>query len=269
MNAKKGYYSLIQFCPNASRLEAVNVGVLLLCPDLRFIEARTAKGNQRAANLVGRAFLDKHSLNRAKRAIERRVQTDREAFSSVDDLQKFVDSRGNVLKLTPPRPVKVFDPIKDLDKLFSELVGGVPRRAQPELAIPALDARFQQLHEQGRAKLNWEVTVPVVGRTLRVPYAYRNGMWNLVKPQRFSCQEGPALGAAMRLAIEGDLLFKHKSIDDGKKQLIVVSSFENDDKVERLRDRVQEVLREYHVATVIETQVNAFLSKVEQEAHPV
>lgn len=267
MNAKKGYYSLIQFCPNASRLEAINVGVLLFCPDLRFIEARTAKGNQRAAKLVGRAFLDKHSLNRAKRAIERRVQTDREAFSSFDDLQKFVDSRGNMLKLTPPRPVKVFDPIQDLDSLFSELVGGVPRRGQPELVMPVLDARFKLLHEQGRAKLNWEVTVPVVGRTLRVPYAYRNGVWNLVKPQRFSYQEGPALGAAMRLAIEGDLLFKHGSEHNGKKQLIVVSSFENNQVTEGLQNRVREVLREYNVKTVVDTQLNAFLSKVDQEAH--
>src|SRR5688572_28005390 len=99
MNAKKGYYSLIQFCPDASRLETVNVGVLLFCPDIQFIAARTAKGNQRAAKLVGRAGLDKASLNSAKRALERRLKTDRDAFTNFEDLQKFVDSRGNVLKL--------------------------------------------------------------------------------------------------------------------------------------------------------------------------
>lgn len=271
MNAMKGYYSLIQFCPNASRLEAVNVGVLLLCPDVQFIAARTAKGNQRAANLVGRAGFDKASLNSAKRAIERRVQTDREAFTSLEDLQKFVDSRGNVLKLTPPRPVKVFDPERDLNNLFGELVGGTARMQLTELGIEvaasALDLAFRQLQKEGRAKLDWDVMVPVLGRSLHVPYAYRNGVWNLVKPHRFSAQEGPALRAAERLAIEGDLLFKHSTDDNGQKKLIVVTSFEQDSAATNLQGRVEEVLGVYNVKTVLDTQVDTFLAEVEHDAH--
>ena len=37
MNSKRGYYSLIQFCPEPSRAEAVNLGVLLFCPEAGFI----------------------------------------------------------------------------------------------------------------------------------------------------------------------------------------------------------------------------------------
>src|SRR5215813_971909 len=108
MDAKKGYYSLIQFCPNPSRLETVNVGIVLFCPELNFLEARTTKGNQRPAKLVGHKNIAKAGLNAAKRSIERRMATDKQAFSNIEDLQKFVDSRGNVLKLTPPRSTKVF-----------------------------------------------------------------------------------------------------------------------------------------------------------------
>jgi len=137
MNAKKGYYSLIQFCPEPSRLEAVNLGVVLFCPDARYISARITKSNKRASKLVGRLGFDKASLTSAKRALERRFEVDREAFNTLEDLQKFVDTRGNVLRLTTPRPLKVFDPDQDLDNLFGELVGGVvPAPSQGPASAP-------------------------------------------------------------------------------------------------------------------------------------
>ena len=267
MTAKKGYYSLIQFCPDASRLESVNLGVALFCPDARFIAAKISKSNKRAAKLVGRAGLDRPSLSSAKRALERRFEVDRDSFNSLEDLQRFVDTRSNVLKLTAPRPVKVFDPAEDLDNLFVELVGGIARHPTSQPMFPELDSFFQRLQQQGRAKLNWDVTVPVVGRPLHVPYAYRNGVWNLVKPQRFSSQESQAVGAAMRLALEGDLLHNHETDDDGKKNLIVVSTFDGNGSASQLQGRVERVLEEYHVKTVPASEIDSFLAEVEQEAH--
>ena len=37
MNPETGYYGLIQCCPNPSRLEAANVGVLLFSPEHAFL----------------------------------------------------------------------------------------------------------------------------------------------------------------------------------------------------------------------------------------
>lgn len=271
MNAKKGYYSLIQFCPDVSRLEAVNVGVLLFCPDAQFIAARTVKGNQRAVKLVGKAGLDKASLNSAKRAIVRRIETDREAFKSLEDLQRFADSRGNVLKLTPPRPVKVFEPEEELARLFCELVGGTVHSAAIETVvsqtISQMDSVFRALAHQGRAKLDWDVPVPILGRALRVPYAYRNGVWNLVKPHQFPAQENRALRTAEQLAIEGDLLYKNPNDGSGQKQLIVVSSFEEGPAATELQSRVEAVLDAYNVKTIHDSQIDAFLARVEIDAH--
>ena len=122
MKPKRGYYSLIQFCPDLSRLEAVNVGVVLFCPDADFIAARMSADNQRAEKLVDREELDEPALNSAKQAIEDRIEVDRASFQAYEDLQAFVNTRGNNLILTTPRPVKVFDPPRDLDNLFTELV---------------------------------------------------------------------------------------------------------------------------------------------------
>jgi hypothetical protein len=267
MKPTRGYYSLIQFCPDASRLEAVNVGVVLFCPDAGFLAARTAAGNQRAEKIVGRGKLDKAALNSAKRAIERRLEVDRDGFQNLDDLKRFVATRANALQLTDPRPVKVFDAQQDLDSLFEELVGGRPRCQDRPPATPELDCVFHRLHDQGRARLDWEVSVPMVGRTLRVPYAYRNGEWNLVKPQRFSGTESSAINTAMRLALEGDLLQRHSNDEEGTKRLIVVSLFREDDHTGSLTDRVAELLGEYRVRTVKPAEIAQFAAQVERNAH--
>jgi hypothetical protein len=275
MKPKRAYYSLIQFCPDASRLEAVNVGVVLLCPEADFIGARTSAGNRRAEKLVGRGELDRHALNAAKQAIEQRLETDRASLKSHEDLMAFVNTRGNNLKLTQPRPVKVFDPAADLDDLFSELVGGRSRTQRAEPVAPQLEDAFQRLHNEGRAQLNLRVDVPLLGRSLRVPYAYQNGVLNLVRPYRFPKKEGAAIESAMRLAVEGDLLQRHGQNGGPAKKLIVVSLFSHNgaepaaaNRVSQLLDRVSQLLAEYHVSNVQESQIHQFVSQVEQEAHP-
>ena len=267
MNAKRGYYSLVQFCPNPSRAEAVNLGVALFCPDADFLAARISAGNKAAAKLVGRTGVDPAALNAAKRAIERRLEVERASFQTLQDFQRFAETRANVLKLSAPRPIKVVEPARELDQLFQELVGGHPRRARERGVLPPLEDLFRRLEQEGRAQLNITVTIPLAGRRLHVPYAYRNGTVNLVKPQLFAEQEGPAIGAAMRLAIEGDLLQKRGEDEEGKKRLIVVSSFEPSGNGQELKSRVADILREYDVKSILDDEVPAFVAQVEQEAH--
>ncbi len=267
MTAKRGYYSLIQFCPDPSRAEAVNVGVLLFCPEAQFIGARTAAGNRRAAKLVGRAEIDSASLKAAKRAMERRLEVDREAFQTLDDLQRFVDTRANILKLTTPRPVKVFDPQEDLGKLFEELVGGRARRKPAPVFPPELKQVFVRLKQEGRARMPWNVELPIVRRGLMIPYAYHNGAWNLVRPKMFSSDEGFAIGQAQQLAVDGDLLRRFGADAEGEKRLVVVTAFERGENVPDLESRVGNLFKEYQVRTVRQPEVPEFLREVELQAH--
>ena len=267
MKPKRGYYSLIQFCPNPSRLETVNVGLVLLCPETSFVAVRIADDNRSAERLVGHGRLDKSALNSAKRAIEQRFQTARDSFKSPEDLRAFASTRGNVLKLTSPRPVKVFDPTGELDSLFAELVGGRSKRRRAVPLSPELDDVFQNLQKEGRAQLNLTVEVPVVGRSLRIPYAYQNGCLNLVKPQRFSNEEGLATETAMRLAIEGDLLQRHTQPGETERKLIVVSFFTQNDRNGTIAARVSKLLGEYEVKTIGDDEISQFASQVVREAH--
>ncbi|MBN1489356.1 MAG: DUF3037 domain-containing protein [Phycisphaerae bacterium] len=269
MSAMKAYYSVIQYCPNRSRLEAANIGVLLLCPEAQFVRARTAANNARVRRFFNKdSFdLDTKRINATKKAIERRLATDNQSFRTPEDLVRFIDTRANEIVLTPPRPMKVSNPEADLDHLFDELVGGParqPRKGAAEV-VPELDRIFHRPSLRNRVLFDQEVQVPVVERSLRIPYAFRNGVLNLVKPQAFSNDVNAATRAAMSLAITGDLLRRHPNEQGKEARLVVVPAITPAacDVVERVRA----VLSEYCVRTVLPEDITEFGEEIERTAH--
>lgn len=266
MTTEKGYYSLIQFCPDVSRLEAVNLGVILFCPASGFLQALTSKSTRRAEKLVGRGELARAALKSAKTAIEKRLLVDRESFKSLEDLQRFVDTRGNSLQLTPPRPLKVTSPEEELKRLFEELVGGRTLKdseAAKRAAFPSLQTLFTRLSNEGRATLDFETTLPVLGQEFTVPYAYQNGVLNLVKPHEFQKKSAKS---ALDLAIRGDLIQKHGVPKFEQSQLVVVSRFPADCDPEFV-SHVDQLFSEYRVKHVHAEHVEDFVNLVESEAH--
>jgi hypothetical protein len=223
-SAIRGYYCLVQYCPDPGRLEAANLGVLLFAPDAPFLDARLEAGNDRVRKFFGRSGFDNWALNSAKQALRARLQADREHFRTLEDLQRSIDSRANELILSAPRPVKVTDPEQNLDELFRDLVARRPQPDRPKGVLAELDQFFQRLLKEGRGLLDLPVKVPLLGKTLKIPYAYRNGEVNLLKPTRFSPAEAAATDGAVKLSIEGDLLQRYGQDEMGKKRLIVVSS---------------------------------------------
>jgi hypothetical protein len=147
MDPKRGYYSLIQFCPDLSRLETVNVGVVLFCPEIRFIEARMSSNSDRARRLFGQD-VQSDRLRHAKAAMEARFRSDRKSFREVADLERFAQTRANDLLMTPPRPIKVLTPEAEIEALFKEMVGGRSARHALTRHHPLLDETFHRLQGQ-------------------------------------------------------------------------------------------------------------------------
>jgi hypothetical protein len=268
MNLKNGFYSVVQYCPDRSRLEAANVGVLLSCPELTYLEARMSQGNDRVRRFFSGENVDLDGLDAAKRALTNRLRVNREAFGSLDDLVAFVDSRANDIVLTPPRTVKIEDPEATLNALFVDLVGTRKTKARA-IVLPQLDRVFRSPSLAGRVQFNKEVRIPVVERRIKAPYAFMNGALNLVVPERFPASDRKATGIALRLAAEGDLLQKHQLDDGGRAHLIVVTEFADTRSAgEDLRRRISQLFDEYHVRSFDISQVDALAEEVEREAHP-
>src|SRR5262249_32235922 len=265
MQPQLGYYSLIQSCPDAARLESLNVGVVLFCPDIGFLDVKLAEDDSHVRRVFGAERVRPRSLRAAKQALAARRTSPAYRPRSLEEFQQVIDTRANDLLLTPPRPLKVRQPADELNDLFRQLVERppTPRKRSAGKLAPALEQVFQSLVLQGLAEKDVEVPVPVLGKRLQVPYAYRNGTLNLVKAQRFSAEVAAATKTAMQLAVEGDLIDRHGEDEQGKKRLVVVASFSEGKTVKKdVRERVLQLLSEYPVKTVPPEEVQAYAEEV-------
>lgn len=110
MADNRGYSSLIQYCPDYSRLEVANIDVALFCPELRFLKARMANGGDRIRRFFHDRKLHLARIEEKKAAIAERIELARTDLITLEDLKDFIVSRGNDILLTPARPVKVQTP---------------------------------------------------------------------------------------------------------------------------------------------------------------
>lgn len=119
----KGYYCIVQYCPDRNRDESANVGVILLVPSLSYLNGVEDPTNTRAVKFFGDAITNWETFNTEKQAIFTRVVKDKNYFRTVDDLDRFANTRGNSFILTEPRSCRIDKaPFLVLSELFEALV---------------------------------------------------------------------------------------------------------------------------------------------------
>jgi hypothetical protein len=192
MNVVKGYYSLIQYCPDLSRLEAVNVGVLLFCPEPHFLTARTTDSIKRIRRFFGSEDGDFQQIKAEVSAVEDRLTTAGDHIHTTQELDRFIATRGNAVQLTPPRPMKVVHPVQDLEALFQRLVGGKagPRRQGGQSLALKLKEVLTEQSVAPFIKTEVPVAVPTLHETLTMPFGFQNGRFNLIQPVSEHYQSG-------------------------------------------------------------------------------
>jgi hypothetical protein len=230
MKPTTGYYSLIQFCPDPSRLEAANVGVLLFAPACDFLKALTVHDNRRIQRFFGREGFDWERISSFKRGIEERVEAEQGTIRKLEDLHEFIARRANRFVITEPRSMRVIDPQKDLLQLFQELVGGEPRSKKAHSLKSYLGARLRESGLISKVRTDVRVTVPAFSKVVDFPYGYQNGRFNLIQTARFhAADENHVITTACKYAIEGRSLHDHKDRELGLLKLIVVGDFSSKD----------------------------------------
>lgn len=229
MNATKGYFCLVQYCPDIARQEAANVGVVLFVPEFKFIRAKLSKTIGRIRRFFGEDVDGYLHLIAMKESLAKRLEVESAEFNTLEDLQQFVATRANKIILTSPKPLKVFDPEKDLESLFQELVADPIKPLTVQASLPLRQRLNEVLMEQSvkrfvRTKL--KIQVPVLRETVTIPYGFQNGRMNLIRPIEFKHQaETSVRTAACRYGMEGLTLYNHRDPNFGDLQLIVVADF--------------------------------------------
>ena len=261
MKPTKGYYSLIQFCPDQSRLEAANVGVVLFCPELNFLEVRISGDNARVQRFFGKQAFDWSRVNSFKHGIKERLEIEGKDFRNVEDLKAFGQRRGNNIQLTTPRPFTVREPQKDLDELFEEVVGQ-RRRTQ---AFKGFRRRFsEQLLKAklgSKLKRDIEIDVPSLRREIEVPFGYQNGRFNLIQPVSFQASDPDQIRkTASSHAIEGFALYEHPDKRLGDLELVVVGQFRTNEK--EVREDVKRILQQGRAKLYATNEVDDLIHEI-------
>lgn len=258
MSQQRGYYSLVQFCPDPSRLESVNIGVVLYSSSEKRLECRISHSTLRIRKFFGDQ--NWNLVKRARAAVERQLKT--EKFLSIDDLNAYIARRANMIQLTPPRPMRITDLESDTIELHNRLVGPEPKEPKRR-KIGELDGL---LFEAGVAELVRRPVKIEIGfnKTIQVPYSYQNGRRNLIAPVRFDDPEKIFEKTASR-AIEGEILFQQSHPEYGAMQLIVVAKF--DDQVEiATRESVAKKLRDHDVVFYAMDNIRPLVENIKEAA---
>jgi len=272
MNYTRGYYSLVQYCPDESRAESVNLGVVLFCPDRSFLKVMTSANNDRVRRLFGNRTFEPRRLNDAKIALQNRLQHEQAGgISTHEDFGRFAASRANDLLLTAPRPIKVAVPELELQALYNSLVLE-PNSVSVQSELPTSKSQLrQQLRDLfSRPDIRKvqvprpKVIVPLTGMTLKAPYGFQNGKLNLIVPIPFT---DSMVQRASELALMGDLIRKHEADMTTPAALwITVPVPENNERAAERRN-VEALFADYDVPVFREENFSDLVRKVEESLH--
>jgi hypothetical protein len=242
MNASRGYYATIQLCPDPSRLEAVNVGALLFCPEKRFLKAAFATDFRRAKKLFG--DLDEAFLQLQKEALANRLERGAE-FATMENLQEFMDRRASALRFSPARPMQVVNPASELERLFDRLVGKEkPKRSRGARAKTLFTKVLQREHLIDKVRHSLTVELPEIGKILRADFGYKNGRFNVIEPVDF-VTEANWFRQASAQAVQGQALHRADHPRLGKMKMVVVGRF--GDETAKHSDTVRNILLKHDV----------------------
>lgn len=246
MKPAKGYYSVIQYCPDLGRFEAANVGVLLFCPEKQFIRALTSRNNRRIMQFFGSEGHDWKRINIFKRGLEDRLQNEVSTIKSVDDLKQFIALKANVLQITPPNSMKVNDPEQDLRNLFEEIIGEPARPARGKNLRSYVADKLTQPDLESKIVPDIRVSVPVLQKDVDIPFGYQNGRFNLINPVRFGARNPEqSVVTACKYAVEGRSIYDHSDPTWGVMQLVVLGQFRTKD--DETPGRVRRIFEENSV----------------------
>ena len=231
MKPEKGYYSIVQYCPDLGRFEAANIGVLLFCPESGFLKTLTSENNSRIIRFFGSEGHDWKRINTVKKALQDRLAKERHSIRTVEDIRQFIATRANFIQITQPLPMKVLDPEKDLAELFQQVLGAPANRERRKAFRTYVGEKFVQAGLEKKIMPDVKVRVPVLDKEVEMPFGFQNGRFNLINPVRFGAVDPEqSYRTACKHAVEGRLLYEHPNRVLGEMQLVVIGQFRATDK---------------------------------------
>jgi hypothetical protein len=200
-------------------------------------------------------------LNAFRRGLEDRLDLEAQEIDSVEQLEHFIAQRANLLQITPPRPMKVTDPDKELEDLFKELVAGASHRTSTRNLRRFLGEKLVTAGLERKIRRDIRVSVPVLQKEVEIPFGFQNGRFNLINPVRFEAADpDKSLVTACKYAVEGHSLYENPDRLLGPLQLVVVGKFRAKD--QESPAKVKRVFQEYGVTLFRTTELPQLINEI-------
>ncbi len=254
-----GYYSLVQFLPDISRLEAVNIGVVLL-EDTGKVHARLLKTNARIKQFFGKQ--DWLHIDFLKSSLQNRLA--REHFESPEQFSDFAARRANLVQMSPPRPIATDDVNAAIDSLFHELVSPLTTHRRKRVDV-RLGESLQAAGVRSLVQHGVRVNFPFFDEPFRAPYGYQNGRFNLITAVQFNLDLRELISKVAEKAVEGKVLYDNPDPAHGALALNVIGTFP-----EELNDNsrrfVESLLRDNNVKLYDFENLDSLVSDIKSAA---
>jgi hypothetical protein len=230
-------------------------------PGRGFLKAATIGNNSRIIRFFGSEGHDWERINTLKKGLEDRLSQAATEILTLDDLQQFIATRANLFQITPPRPMKVVDPQKDLEELYQQVFGVPVKRGNKTSFRKLVRTRLLQPGLESRIAQDLKVKVPALGKTIDIPYGYQNGRFNLINLVRFEAAD-PEQSAinACKYAVEGKSLHDNPDPQFGELQLVIVGKFRANDS--ETRKRVKRVFEDFDVRLYPLDKINLLVDEI-------
>lgn len=217
------YYSVIQFCPDAARQEAVNVGVVLFDPKTGYVGVKFTPTLDRIHKFFGKGTLDAGQLKVLGESVQLLLRREKALLASPDTFATLAGRQANELRFTPPRKIALGHPQNVLDAVYQRLVdASLPAREGQSLKA-RLRREFDTPDLSRRVRRSVEVSVPRYPQPISAPFGYQNGVFNLIQPATFLADNpSELLKRTGGLHLEGELLRETDHPEFGRLGLVVV-----------------------------------------------
>lgn len=274
MDINKGFYSLVQFCPDRGRAEAVNIGVALFVPELQFLDVRSVESTGRIARVFGKGRVDRWWLSTARKSFVHGLKAEFRAgrLKTAGDLDKYLSTLGNDIVPTQARPTSVGNPEEALALLFERLVedchdevdASLPPVVRPiEEVFDRLSARFVNV---GRSRSYGLTGYP---HNIQADYVYWNGKANLIRLLKIRDSAAKAIDQAVKLGGESEIVERHLQVDGRPAKLVVVAApmLNSQAKVET-ESAFANLRMDFRAADWIESrEIPSLAARIERDAH--
>ena len=258
MSDRQGYYSIVQYSAFPERGEFVNIGVILFqkaAPRVLVKFVQTPRRIEAAFKVrLGGYFTDLLA------SLSSRIHNEFGKHWEAETVAQFVAMRAGKARMTEPMSILIENAADTLDRLFNELVSDFPPMPRRQRVSQKLKDQFLRLGVE--RMLERPQPIDLHGVTLKAPYGYQNGRYNMINGLSLTDDPDRALQAASAYAIKGRWLFEHQSIRPSR--LVVVADVEGQ-RADFTHD-ISKVMKEHNVAFHMLNDLQALADDIREHA---